>query len=136
MATLHGGVIGLAILAAGAAYAGHRSNHPGLCRAIDGDTIICGGDRIRLNGIDAPEMPGHCRRGRICVAGDPYASRDNLVRLLRRGDIEIIPLKTDRYGRTVAQVTAGGLDLSCAQLDYAEYVSRWDEGGRTAAACE
>src|SRR3546814_4753345 len=34
------------------------------CRptVVDGDTLRCGGTRIRLQGIDAPEMPGHCRR--------------------------------------------------------------------------
>ena len=41
----------------------------------DGDTLRCGALRIRLASIDAPEMPGHCRRGRTCVEGDPYASK-------------------------------------------------------------
>jgi micrococcal nuclease len=26
--------------------------------AVDGDTLRCGGDLVRLIGIDAPEMPG------------------------------------------------------------------------------
>lgn len=43
--------------------------------AIDGETLRCGKERIRLLGIDAPETPGHCRRGRKCVEGDPYASK-------------------------------------------------------------
>lgn len=108
------------------------------CRAIDGDTLDCDGERIRLNGIDAPEMPGHCRRGRQCVPGDPIASRDHLQRAVDRGNIEIERIKQDRYGRTVAQVTADGYDLSCIQIGDGNgvYVERWDEGGRTAAACE
>jgi endonuclease YncB( thermonuclease family) len=108
----------------------------GICHAIDGDTIRCGDQRIRLNGIDAPEMPGHCRRGRACVPGDPIASRDHLAVLLSHGPAQVEALKTDRYGRTVAQVTVEGIDLSCAQLDHASYIAKWDEGGRTAAACE
>jgi endonuclease YncB( thermonuclease family) len=28
------------------------------CHAIDGDTLRCGEERIRLVGIDAPELPG------------------------------------------------------------------------------
>lgn len=32
------------------------------CRAVDGDTLRCGQERVRLLGIDAPEMPGHCPR--------------------------------------------------------------------------
>lgn len=111
---------------------------PVACRAIDGDTLDCDGERIRLNGIDAPEMPGHCRAGRACVPGDPIASRDHLQRALDRGNIEIERIKRDRYGRTIAQVTADGYDLSCIQIGDGNgvYVERWDEGGRTNAACE
>lgn len=47
-------------------------------RVIDGDTFDCGGIRIRMQGIDAPEMPGHCRPGRNCTVGDPWASTANL----------------------------------------------------------
>ncbi|MGC1270186.1 MAG: hypothetical protein WA842_06275 [Croceibacterium sp.] len=38
------------------------------CSVTDGDTIRCGDERIRLLGIDAPEMGGRCREGRVCVA--------------------------------------------------------------------
>ena len=42
----------------------------------DGDTLRCqDGTRIRLSGIDAPELDGHCQPGRACVPGDPLASR-------------------------------------------------------------
>jgi endonuclease YncB( thermonuclease family) len=41
------------------------------CTVTDGDTIRCNGERIRLLGIDTPELPGHCRKGRDCVSGDP-----------------------------------------------------------------
>lgn len=33
--------------------------------AIDGDTLRCGRERIRLLGTDAPELPGHCQRGTL-----------------------------------------------------------------------
>lgn len=46
--------------------------------AIDGDTLRCGAERIRLLGIDAPEMPGHCHERRNCVPGDPIASKNAL----------------------------------------------------------
>lgn len=48
------------------------------CTVTDGDTIRCGDERIRLLAIDAPELPGHCARGRNCVEGDPVASATNL----------------------------------------------------------
>ena len=39
-------------------------------RVIDGDTFDCDGTRIRMVGIDAPELPGHCRPGREGTPGD------------------------------------------------------------------
>lgn len=81
----------------------------------DGDTLNCAGVRVRLQGIDAPEMAGHCRSGRSCVAGDPLASRDYLISLTR-GEVICEPVETDHYGRTIARCTAGGRDLSCAMV--------------------
>lgn len=106
------------------------------CVAIDGDTLRCDGQRIRLLGIDAPEMPGHCRKGRDCAPGDPYASTASLKALLR-GKVDVQPVITDRYGRTVAVVRADGVNLSCAQLKAgaAVYVRKWDNGGLVAKEC-
>jgi micrococcal nuclease len=107
-------------------------------RVIDGDTLACSRERIRLLGIDAPEMPGHCRRGRACVKGDPFASKRSLQAILAGSrPVRIEPVTTDRYGRTVAVVRAGGRNLSCWQLERraAKYVARWDDGGRIAREC-
>jgi endonuclease YncB( thermonuclease family) len=65
--------------------------------ATDGDTIRCAGVRMRLRGIDAPEMPGSCRAGRQGVQGDPYAARDYLVSLTRT-TVRCTPEGHDRYG--------------------------------------
>lgn len=83
--------------------------------AIDGDTLRCGGERIRLLAIDTPEMPGHCRRGRRCAPGDPYAATESLSRMLT-GRAEIARTGRDRYGRTLARVRVNGVDLSDYQL--------------------
>lgn len=106
------------------------------CHAIDGDTIKCGTERIRLLGIDAPEMPGHCRRGRVCVEGDPYASKDALAAMLK-GKVRIDRVGYDHYGRTLALVEAGGRDVICAQLrdGKARYKAWYDEGGRVTGRC-
>ena len=78
----------------------------------DGDsfTLIADDGRrigVRVGGIDAPEK------------GQPHAdqSRDNLVRLLARGALEIEPIKTDPYGRQVARVRAGGEDVGLSQIE-------------------
>lgn len=118
----------LTLASALVATAGHAR---GICRAVDGDTLRCGQERIRLIGIDAPEMPGHCRSGRRCVAGDPLASRKSLQRALG-GPIIIERIGHDRYGRTLAFVSAGGQNLSCDQLQrgQAHYRADWDFDGR------
>lgn len=102
---------------------------------IDGDTLRCGGERIRLVGIDAPEMPGHCRPGRFCAPGDPFASKASLIGAVR-GRATIQRTGVDRYGRTLAWVRVNGRDLSCHQLRAgATYVRAWDPGGRLAKRC-
>ncbi len=82
---------------------------------IDGDTVRCGprhgGEVVRLLGIDAPEMPGHCRRGRACAPGDPFASKASLQAAVRlRGRVTIERHGRDRYGRTLAFVRVGRRD--------------------------
>ncbi len=106
------------------------------CRATDGDTIRCGNERIRLLGIDAPELPGHCRPGRRCAPGDPVASANSL-RSAMTGTRRINRVSTDHYGRTLATVTGDRGDLSCWQLSQgqASYRSDWDDGLRVARAC-
>ncbi len=107
------------------------------CHPVDGDTIRCGGERIRLQGIDAPEMQGHCQQGRRCAPGDPIASKQSLARAMQSGPIRIERTGTDRYGRTLGMVRAGGVDLSCWQLAYRQaiYKPQWDAGGMVARSC-
>jgi micrococcal nuclease len=106
------------------------------CTVTDGDTIRCGDERIRLLGIDAPEMPDHCRVGRNCVAGDPDASAASLSSAMT-GALTIERVGQDDYGRTLAVVAGSAGDLSCWQLrqDQAIYKSGWDNGRRVAHAC-
>jgi len=102
---------------------------PFLCAPLtvtDGDSLRCGKLRVRLIGIDAPEMPGSCRLGRQCVQGDPYAARYYLV-LLTRATIRCTPEGQDRYGRTLARCTANGVDLSCAMIRSGHAVRRYTD---------
>ncbi len=96
-----------------------------IVRVVDGDTIRCGARRVRLQGIDAPEMPGHCRPGRKCTPGDPVASTNHLRGLIDRGPLTCIATDTDRYGRTVARCSAGNADLSCEQVRSGHAIKRY-----------
>jgi endonuclease YncB( thermonuclease family) len=131
-----GGVVGIGSTTGGG------SMHPAYkevvtgCTITDGDTIRCGGERIRLLGIDAPELPGHCRPGRNCAPGDPYASTSSLGDALT-GTIRIERTGEDHYGRTLALITGDRGDLSCWQLQHGQaiYKPRWDDSGRVAHIC-
>lgn len=103
---------------------------------VDGDTLSCGHEQLRLIGIDAPEMPGHCREERDCAPGDPHASKLAL-QTLTNGAAEIRRQGRDVYGRTLVRVRVNGVDLSCAQLaeGHAVYRSDWDEFGLVGADC-
>ena len=137
------GIVGLGIAAASslpwsASDAATRSqgSHVTRCTATDGDTLRCDGERIRLLGIDAPEIGGRCRAGRRCAAGDPDASRSGLQDALE-GDLQIERVGRDKYGRTLAIVTGARGNLSCWQLSqqHAEYKATWDNGLRVARTC-
>lgn len=106
------------------------------CTVTDGDTIRCGDERIRLLGIDAPELPGHCRPGRDCVEGDPYASTSSLAAAMT-GQLSIDRVGEDHYGRTLALVAGSQGDLSCWQLKHKQvvYKPKWDDGFRVARVC-
>jgi endonuclease YncB( thermonuclease family) len=59
--------------------------------------------KVRLAGLDAPEICQHWGR----------ESRQALASVLQRGRwVAVQPRATDGYGRTVAQVWAGGWDVS------------------------
>jgi endonuclease YncB( thermonuclease family) len=98
----------------------------------DGDTLRCtDGTRVRLAAIDSPELPGHCRRGRHCAPGDPYAARASLTKLAAGKT-----LRCERTGKSWNRVTAwcraGSVDLSCAQYraGYAIRLPEYDRGRR------
>jgi endonuclease YncB( thermonuclease family) len=108
------------------------------CRVVDGDTLRCGVERVRLLGIDAPELPGHCAVGRNCAPGDPYESSRSLRDGMGDGStLRIERVGTDRYGRTLALVAGLRGDLSCWQLKHAQaiYKPAWDDDGRVARIC-
>lgn len=94
----------------------------------DGDTFRCSsGVRIRLAGIDAPELPGHCQRWRQCTPGDPFAAKASLARLAlgREARCEAVGRS---YRRVLAFCSIGGSDLACAQLRGSYAVRRYSFG--------
>lgn len=90
----------------------------------DGDTLHCADDtRVRLAGIDAPEMR-RCPRNRVCAPGDPVAARDTLQTLVA-GQVLRCEHVGWSYRRRVAWCSNARGDLSC-QLLRAGVVVRWE----------
>ncbi|MDH5740132.1 MAG: thermonuclease family protein [Nitrospira sp.] len=70
--------------------------------AVDGDTIRVGGERIRLRGIDTPEMSEF----------EGQTAKQRLEELLRTGPIRIVPHARDVYDRLVADVFVNGQNVA------------------------
>jgi len=102
---------------------------------VDGDTLRINGERIRLLGIDAPEIHS-CRHGRVCVPGDGQASKRSLQAMMG-GKINVQRVGSDRYGRTLAQVYVGERNVACEQIrrGQAQYIAKWDNSGLLARDC-
>src|SRR3546814_18539515 len=97
------------------------------CRptVVDGDTLRCGGTRIRLQGIDAPELPGPCRPGRVCAPGDPYPSSDTLRQLVSGVGLSCHQTDTHTYSHLGSLCDVGGVHLACEQVRHGAPLRRY-----------
>ena len=87
------------------------------CHAVDGDTIVCNRETIRIENIDSAEMPPHAK----CAREADLAIKAKLFvgDRLARGRVELERDQRrpkDRYGRTLALVRVDGVDLGEALI--------------------
>lgn len=91
---------------------GNRQHLSGRPHVIDGDTLSLGDRRIRLSGIDAPELRQICQRANGEWPCGTQA-RANLIRLIGDARPTCSGNAEDRYGRLLAVCTVGGgVDLN------------------------
>ncbi len=76
-----------------------RNEIKGPAGVADGDTLIIAGERVRLYGIDAPELDQPCHDGGQCG----QRARAHLAGLVAGRTVMCEQRDTDRYGREVAQ---------------------------------
>lgn len=82
----------------------------GKARVVDGDTITIANERIRLHGIDAPEMDQECQaRRKTYKCG--VVSKKALSDLLRGRTVTCKGNERDQYGRLIAKCFVEWLDL-------------------------
>lgn len=101
------------------AYAWHKYETPSSQRLVpisnvssvyDGDTFRLGDERIRILGMDAPEIGTRSKcasEGRTAIE-----ARNYLRETLSRGNIRIARDGEDIYGRTLAHVYVDGIDVA------------------------
>ncbi|MBB4374770.1 endonuclease YncB(thermonuclease family) [Bradyrhizobium sp. cir1] len=104
-------------------------------RTVDGDTFLArvhqqgGRDlvvRVRLRGIDAPEMKASCQE----ELNKAEAATDALRGLLGQGDVTLTNLGADKYGRVLADVATRRTANVSAALLAGGYVRSYNGGHR------
>lgn len=80
---------------------------PEKVKVVDGDTISIRGENIRIEGINAPELKGHCREEKVRA----LRARSRLMSLLQDAKVVIDRQGFDRYRRTLAFVSADGTPI-------------------------
>lgn len=83
----------------------------GNATALDGDTLEMTGQRMRLSGIDAPELAQKCQRDGVEWDCGAQAKRQ-LGLLLQSGEAECTVNSHDAQGFTIATCTVDERDLS------------------------
>jgi endonuclease YncB( thermonuclease family) len=109
-------------------------------RVLDGDTFEArvhlwpGLDittKVRLRGIDAPEMKARCREERNLAE----AARDALRAILAEGELTVLHVDLDKYGGRVVADAATTRTHDVSQALLSQGVARLYSGGRRQGWC-
>ena len=85
-------------------------------KIVDGDTIDLSDVRIRLNGIDSPEIGQTCRNNQLIWHCGIEATKT--MRHLAKGKIVTCSgKKKDQYGRLIANCFVGKLSLNATMVE-------------------
>ncbi len=89
--------------------------HVGRLRVADGDSLELDGIRVRLVGIDAPELDQTCT-----LTGAPHPcgreAREHLLHLIGGRPVTCFSTDVDRYGRHLGRCAAGDTKLNAEMV--------------------
>jgi endonuclease YncB( thermonuclease family) len=84
----------------------------GPARVVDGDTIVLGETRIRLEGIDAPEAGQTCPRRHVGWWACGTEATAALATMIEGRPVRCEPQGLDKYGRVLAVCFLDGQDIN------------------------
>ena len=84
----------------------------GEARVVDGDTLVVGAVRVRLEGIDAPEQDQTCGRAWLGTWSCGREATEHLALLVRDRTVECQSRGRDAYGRMLGVCVTEGLELN------------------------
>jgi len=95
----------------------------GIPKIVDGDTVYINNYKIRLEGIDAPEIKQKCKKEKLKISSiigytfyeEYYCgehSKENLKAKVKGSDIKCISFTKDRYKRHLAKCFKGKINLN------------------------
>jgi endonuclease YncB( thermonuclease family) len=98
------------------AHASDQQTYTGRPSITDGDTIRIGDTRIRLHGIDTPEVKQTCQKqdGSVYRCGD--IATFALAALIEKHWVTCKQTDMDRYGRVVAVCFTGPVNLNAEMV--------------------
>lgn len=94
----------------------HGSLLSGRAVVIDGDTVEIGGERIRLEGIDAPEADQTCNGGWFGTWKCGRAATEQLRWLTGGRRVDCESAGRDKYGRVLGWCSADGRDINAEMV--------------------
>jgi endonuclease YncB( thermonuclease family) len=109
-------VVPLVLFSSNGSEAGKSEHIQGSARVVDGDTIVLGELRIRLEGIDAPETTQTCGRR---IAGHWRCGEEatrQLAKLIGDQPVRCEDQGLDKYGRTLGRCFAGDINLNAEMV--------------------
>lgn len=115
-------LLGVGVSLAPAANAASTSTKARVVRWVDGDTVVTNTGRVRLIGIDTPEV-GKCGASSATRWAGTHAPAGTYVTLINPSGVD----DKDRYGRKLRYVQARSLDIGLGQINHgakARYDSR------------